>query len=131
MPVTVFGTDIHDEMLYRVRHPSTLCLTRDSRSHVRVSALTSAGMVENRAHWHPQRSHPSMSKHLTAFTQDHSATSERITVLVIATSAPLTAAITRAQPSVSVRARRWNILARVCPSVLYYTRVSHRIQYTC
>jgi hypothetical protein len=31
VPVTVFGSSIHDEALYKVRHPPTFCLTPVSR----------------------------------------------------------------------------------------------------
>jgi len=38
--VAVFGTNIHDETLYKVRHPPTFCLTRVSRFLLLAPPLT-------------------------------------------------------------------------------------------
>jgi Ras-related GTP-binding protein A/B len=74
----VFGSSIHDETLYKVRHPPIFCLTRVSRSLPRSSLFPLNASV--------------LSKYLTTFAQTCSEAKailfERKTFLVIATSAP-------------------------------------------
>ena len=57
--ITVFGTSIHDESLYKVRLPPMFLFSPSSQPpstfSLRVSGLTSAGVVENRPHDHPER----------------------------------------------------------------------------
>jgi len=60
--ITVFGTSIHDETLYKVRLPRMLSRAPSlfflPPLSLCVSGLTSAGLVEDRPHDHPERGGP-------------------------------------------------------------------------
>jgi len=95
----VFGTSIHDETVYKVRHPPTLSHARFSLSpSLSPSHPFYSACLDRRAQAWSRIVHTAisnaavLSKHLTTFAQVCSATEailfDRTTSLVIATSAP-------------------------------------------